>query len=324
MIIGIVTAQIYFFKQGMGTMFVAVLLLHRTTQALFGVQSSWQQAMESVGSAEMVEGEMRRVAKHQEHRGGKHFGEFEHLLEFRNVSFAYDPSGGEVLRNANIKIRRNQTVALVGHSGAGKSTVADLITLLLRPTEGHILIDGQCARDIDPRTWRRQLGYVCQDTVMFDETVAVNICLSAKDYLEDDDCRRRVHAAAKQAYAAPFIEALPDGYETVVGDRGMRLSGGQRQRLFIARELYNQPRLLILDEATSALDGESEKVIQESIDALRGQVTVVVIAHRLSTIKNADYVYVLHEGEIIEHGSYEQLYEKENSRFRRMVEFQAL
>ncbi len=324
LLLGLVAIQIYVFEQSLGTIFVALLLLHRTTQALFGIQGSWQQAMETVGSVEMIENEMHHIAKHQEQRGSQRLGEFEHMVEFRNVSFAYNLENGEVLHNADMYIRRNQTVALVGHSGAGKSTVADLITLLLRPTSGHILIDGQCADDIDPRTWRQQLGYVCQETVMFDDTIAANICLNAKQYAEDEDCRSRVRAAAEQAFASPFIDALPDDYETIVGDRGVRLSGGQRQRLFIARELYKKPRLLILDEATSALDGESELAIQESIDALHGQVTVVVIAHRLATIKNADHVYVLHDGEVIEHGSYEQLHGDAESRFRRMVELQTL
>ncbi|MEX0770576.1 MAG: ATP-binding cassette domain-containing protein, partial [Balneolaceae bacterium] len=159
---------------------------------------------------------------------------------------------------------------------------------------------------------------------IFDDTIANNICLWKGDYEKDESVRQRIHEAAKRAYATPFIKKLPDLYHTMIGDRGVRLSGGQRQRLFIARELYKNPNLLILDEATSALDTESERFIQKSIDALKGSMTVVIIAHRLSTIKNADYIYVLDDGKVIEQGTYEDLVQDGNTRFRQMVEMQSL
>ena len=190
---------------------------------------------------------------------------------------------GNVLKGINLRIPLKQTIAIIGSSGAGKSTVADILTLLLTPTSGKLLIDGIASTNLDQGSWRKQIGYVCQETVVFDETIAANICLHEDLYPTDDDVRERVHDAAAQAFASSFIEAMPDGFNTVVGDRGVRLSGGQRQRLFIARELYKKPRLLLLDEATSALDAESEKAIQDGIEALHGQVTVVLIAHRLAT-----------------------------------------
>lgn len=324
LILTLVAIQIQYFDQRLGSILVALVLLHRATQSLFNIANTWQKAMQMLGSAEMIQDELHFVAKHREDRGPETMEDFQDAVEFQNVSFAYNRADGEVLRQLNLRIPRNQTVAFVGHSGAGKSTLADLLTLLLQPTTGQIVIDGHDTRYLDPRSWRRQLGYVCQETVVFDETVAANICLSETAYRQDPECRQRVHAAAEQAFASSFIEAMPDGYDTIVGDRGVRLSGGQRQRLFIARELYKQPRLLILDEATSALDGASEKAIQESIDALQGQMTVVVIAHRLATIKNTDYIYVLDRGLIIEHGPYDQLHRNLDSRFRRMVELQSL
>jgi subfamily B ATP-binding cassette protein MsbA len=178
--------------------------------------------------------------------------------------------------------------------------------------------------EIDLMSWRSQVGYVSQETVVFDDTVANNISLWDGEYANDPDLRRRVQEAARKAHAHHFIEELPNGYETIVGDRGVRLSGGQRQRLFVARELFKQPNLLLLDEATSALDTESERYIQQSIDDLQGEVTVVIIAHRLSTIKNVDYVYLLDEGRVIEQGSYDDLRRHEASRFREMVEMQSL
>ena len=173
-------------------------------------------------------------------------------------------------------------------------------------------------------SWRRQIGYVSQETVGFDDTIAHNICMGKGDPHRDPVLMRRVREAARQAHIAHFIEELPDGYDTVVGDRGIRLSGGQRQRLFIARELFRKPNLLILDEATSALDTESERYIQDSIDALKGQITVVIIAHRLSTIRNVDHVYVFDQGHLVEQGPYQSLRDSEESRFGKLVAMQSL
>jgi ABC-type multidrug transport system fused ATPase/permease subunit len=215
-------------------------------------------------------------------------------------------------------------VALVGESGAGKSTLVDMMSLLLPPRTGEIRIDGVPHDEIDLTSWRDQIGYVSQETVVFDDTVANNISLWQGDIEEDPALRERVYHAAERAHAHHFIQDLPNGYQTVVGDRGVRLSGGQRQRLFVARELFKQPNLLLLDEATSDLDTASEQHIQRSIDALQGEVTVVIIAHRLSTVKNADRVYVLDEGRVIEEGSYHELRAREDGEFREMVEMQSL
>jgi ABC-type multidrug transport system fused ATPase/permease subunit len=240
------------------------------------------------------------------------------------VYFAYDEQDGDVLHNINLSIHANTTVALVGESGAGKSTLVDLLTLMLKPRSGEVRIDDIAHDEIELSSWRSQIGYVSQETVVFDDTIANNISLWQGDIQSDPALRERVIHAAEQAHADHFIRALPNGYQTVVGDRGVRLSGGQRQRLFVARELFKQPNLLLLDEATSALDTESERYIQQSIDALKGEMTVVIIAHRLSTIKNVDYVYLLDDGRVIEEGSYDHLRDIEESRFREMVEMQSL
>ncbi len=212
----------------------------------------------------------------------------------------------------------------MGESGAGKSTLIDMMTLLLRPKQGEIYIDNINSKEIDIPSWRSQIGYVSQETVVFDDSIANNICLWKGDFENDEEVRERVQKAAKRAYAHDFIENLNQGYQTIVGDRGVRLSGGQRQRLFIARELYKNPNLLILDEATSSLDTESERFIQKSIDALKGSMTVVIIAHRLSTIKNSDLIYVIEDGNIIENGTYDELTLNRKSRFAKMVAIQSL
>ena len=324
LILFLVGIQILYFAQPLSHIFVALILLDRATKAILATQGSWQKTMETVGAVESVQQELAFVSDCREMLGKEIACEFNSEVQFSNVKFAYEAADGNVLKGINLRIPLKQTIAIVGSSGAGKSTVADILTLLLTPTSGKLLIDGIASTNLDQGSWRKQIGYVCQETVVFDETIAANICLHEDLYPTDDDVRERVHDAAAQAFASSFIEAMPDGFNTVVGDRGVRLSGGQRQRLFIARELYKKPRLLLLDEATSALDAESEKAIQDGIEALHGQVTVVLIAHRLATIKNADYIYVLENGEVVEEGSYPELTSSGKTRFSRMVELQSL
>jgi ABC-type multidrug transport system fused ATPase/permease subunit len=323
-IIGVMITQVAIFNDPIAPLFVSILLFHRGMQAMIGIQGSLQNVMNMIGSVEMVVDEFDAVNTHQESNGTQTIPALSKGIEFRNVCFAYDEEDGDVLHDINITVPANTTIALVGESGAGKSTLVDMMTLMLRPRTGDIRIDDVPGSEADLASWRSQIGYVSQETVVFDDTIANNISLWKGDYENDPEHRERVEQAARDAYAHHFIEDLPNGYQTVVGDRGVRLSGGQRQRLFVARELFKQPNLLLLDEATSALDTESERYIQQSIDDLQGEVTVVIIAHRLSTIKNVDYIYVLDEGRVIEQGSYDELRGHEESRFREMVEMQSL
>jgi ABC-type multidrug transport system fused ATPase/permease subunit len=324
LITGLIALQVMVFGGAIAPIFVALLLFHRGMQSMMAIQSSWQGTMDKIGAVEMVTDEFDAVYEHEEAEGHRTVGALQEGLAFRNVHFAYNPDDGDVLHDINIEVPVNQTVALVGESGAGKSTLVDMMTLMLRPRTGTITIDGVPHDEVDLASWRDQIGYVSQETVVFDDTVANNIHLWQGDVEEDPALRERVIHAAEQAHADSFIRELPNGYQTVVGDRGVRLSGGQRQRLFVARELFKQPNLLLLDEATSDLDTASEQHIQSSIDALKGEVTVVIIAHRLSTVKNADRVYVLDEGRVIEAGTYHELRSRENGEFREMVEMQSL
>jgi ABC-type multidrug transport system fused ATPase/permease subunit len=324
LITGLIALQVMVFNEPVAPIFVALLLFHRGMQSMMGVQSGWQQTMDQIGAVEMVDRDIQEVRDHQERSGIHSLGPLSEGIEFQNVCFAYNDDDGDVLENVNIKIPANTTVALVGESGAGKSTLVDMLTLLLKPRRGEIRIDGVSHSDIDLTSWRSQIGYVSQETVVFDDTIANNIHLWEGNIDGDSHLREMVIDAAKRAHAHHFIQGLPNGYQTVVGDRGVRLSGGQRQRLFVARELFKQPNLLLLDEATSDLDTASEQHIQNSIDALQGEVTVVIIAHRLSTVKNADRVYVLNEGRVVEDGPYHELRMRENGQFREMVEMQSL
>ncbi len=197
----------------------------------------------------------------------------------------------------------------------------DIMTGVLTPRSGTVLVNGRPLAGIPPADWRRRIGYVTQEPVIFNDTVASNICLWTCSP-SDPVCQDRIREAARKAYCHKFIQELPSAYDTVVGDRGIRLSAGQRQRLAIARELFKRPEILILDEATSALDSESELFIQQSIQELKGSLTVILIAHRLSTIRPADYIYVLADGGIVQQGTFRELLAEEGSRFQQMCRLQ--
>lgn len=324
LILLIIGVQLILFDSGLAPIVVSIILLYRAMGQIMLLQSSWQNLMATAGSIEVVQSEFQSLKVQQQSDGVTALPAFSHGIELRDVSFCYSSNAAPVLNRVSLSIPARKTVALVGPSGAGKSTLVDLITLLLEPTTGQVMIDGQDAVTLKKETWRKQLGYVAQDTVVFDDTVANNLGLWRGHFSKDEAYANAIRSAARLACADAFIDALPLGYNTLVGDRGIRLSGGQKQRLFIARELFKQPKLLILDEATSALDTESEKSIQQSIDNLRGEVTIIIIAHRLSTVRNADVVCVLEKGRIVELGSYESLTSRKSSRFSKMVAAQML
>ena len=192
------------------------------------------------------------------------------------------------------------------------------------PNLGNLIIDDLDSRSIKKESWRQMIGYVSQETIIFDATIGDNISMWSGDYKKNKEIESKIKEAAEKANILDFINNLPDGLDTNVGDRGVLLSGGQRQRLFIARELYKNPLVLILDEATSALDTSSERAIQQSIESLKGYITVIQVAHRLSTIKNVDLIYVLKNGKLIEKGTYKDLTKDQDSNFSKMIELQSL
>jgi ATP-binding cassette subfamily B protein/subfamily B ATP-binding cassette protein MsbA len=239
-------------------------------------------------------------------------------VTLEGVRFAYPHTTKDVLQGINLEVEPGETIALVGRSGAGKTTLCNLIARFYDPTAGVIRIDGIDLRDIQVESYRRLLGIVEQDVFLFDGTIAENIAYAARDVT-----REEIAEAARVAHASGFIEALPEGYDTVIGERGVKLSGGQRQRLAIARATLADPVLFILDEATSNLDSESEHLIRQGLASLMRGRTSFVIAHRLSTIRHADRILVLDAGEIVEIGSHNELMSR-SGLYRDMVELQRL
>jgi ABC-type multidrug transport system fused ATPase/permease subunit len=234
-------------------------------------------------------------------------------IAFTDVSYTYPGADGPAVRGISLRIRSEAVTAIVGSSGAGKSTVADILLGLLHPSAGIVTVGGVDVRT-DMAGWRRSMGYVPQTIFLLDDTVRANIAFDGRDHVDDV----QVHRAAQQANFHDFIEKLPGGYDFVVGERGALLSGGQRQRVGIARALYRDARILIMDEATSALDSVTEREIIDTLSALKHQKTVVMIAHRLSTIRCADHILVIDDGKLLDQGSFDDLIER-SAPFRQLV-----
>ena len=240
-----------------------------------------------------------------------------HSIRFEGVTFRFSNQETPALDNVSFEIRRGTSIAVVGSSGAGKSTLIDLLLGFRDPQNGQVLVDGTAMHDLDRVSWRSRFAVVNQDPYIFDETVRFNILYGRP---EADD--RDITEAAKLACADSFISALPDGYDTVVGERGVRLSGGERQRLVLARALIRKPDILVLDEATNALDSVTEQAFQQALEHFTRDHTVIIVAHRLSTIQQADHILVLHQGKLIEQGNFSGLLAR-NGLFARMYELQS-
>ena len=254
----------------------------------------------------------------KEKENAESISEFKSGISIRDVSFHYTDDGRNVVENASFDIPKGKTIAIVGASGAGKSTIVDLIPRFYDVTGGSICIDGTDIRNLKIRDLRSLMGNVNQDPILFNDTIFNNIAFGKEDATEEE-----VIAAARIANAHDFIMEKEDGYQTVIGDRGVKLSGGQRQRISIARAILKNPPILILDEATAALDTESEHIVQEALDRLMSNRTTIAIAHRLSTIKGADNIIVMDEGKIVETGTHEELIAKDGI-YKKLNDMQAL
>ncbi len=259
-----------------------------------------------------------RADKFRQKTGSVYFGDLEEEIKVTNLCFSYPGVSDQVLKDVNINIKKGTMVAVVGESGAGKSTLIDLIMGLSEPVAGNIKVDGLILPEIDIVSYRKRLGYVPQDSMLFNMTIRENMLWSKEDSTDEE-----IDFACERANATEFIEQLPEGYDTVVGDRGVRLSGGQIQRIALARAILRKPALLVLDEATSALDSSSERLIQQSLETIALETTMLCIAHRFSTIVRADIIYVLDKGQVVEEGTYSELI-RLNGYFCKMAQTQIL
>ena len=309
LIIIIIYFQLIVFQQRLEPILVSIALFYRALNSTLALQSSFQASFQDIGSMELINKEYKNQIIFGVKNGNKEIINFKKAIEFKNVLFTYKNSKTSCLRNINIKIKAKSTVGIVGESGSGKTTLVDLITLLNDSTDGTIFIDGISSTEINKNIWRNKIGYISQDTIVFDDTIANNINM----WNEDSMRKKRLIEVAEQANILDFINSLPKGFDTEVGDRGVQLSGGQKQRIFIARELYRKPNILILDEATSALDTKAESKIQKSIENIQGELTIIIIAHRIATIRNVDKLLFIENGEITQMGSYDELKAKSKS-----------
>jgi subfamily B ATP-binding cassette protein MsbA len=254
-----------------------------------------------------------------EEPGAEPLAPFCDLIEFRDVGFGYEDASTRILRNVSLTVRAGQMIAIVGRSGAGKTTMVNLLPRFYDVSAGAILIDGVDIRQTTLASLRQQIGIVTQDTVLFDDTIGHNVA-----YGSPRATPAQIEAAARAANAHDFISALPLGYETMIGERGQRLSGGQRQRLAIARAILKDAPILVLDEATSALDTESELLVQEALTNLMMNRTSFVIAHRLSTIRRADAIVVLERGRVVEFGLHDELLSRPDGVYATLYQLQLL
>jgi subfamily B ATP-binding cassette protein MsbA len=275
-------------------------MMYEPVKRLTGIHNIFEQA---IGASQKVFEYLEHAEEIEEKPGAVKLERFGEAVCFDNVSFRYPLSpNGFQLRGLNLEVKAGEVVAVVGPSGAGKTTLVNLVARFYDATSGAVRIDGRDVRELDLASLRRMVGIVAQDTFLFNDTAANNIA-----YGRPDTPLHQIREAARSALADEFISRLPEGYATVIGERGVKLSGGQRQRIAIARALLKNAPILILDEATSHLDTESERLVQRALSNLMAGRTVIVIAHRLSTIRSADKIVVLERGGICEVGTHEEL-----------------
>ena len=305
-------------SSGEFTSFVAALLLmYGPIKKLSRVNANIQQA---IAASERIFETLDTHTEARDRPGAGPLAPLREQIEFRNVGFAYDDAPDQrVLQSVSFTVRAGQVVAVVGLSGAGKTTLVNLVPRFYDVTDGVILIDGVDIRDVTRASLRKQIGMVTQDTVLFDDTIANNIA-----YASPGAPKETIEAAARAAHADEFVARLPDGYETMIGERGQRLSGGQRQRLAIARALLKNSSILILDEATSSLDAESELLVQDALARLLMNRTSFVIAHRLSTVRRADLIIVLDRGRVCEVGRHAELVTRANGLYAKLYALQLI
>lgn len=315
----VILLQITYLGGNLGAIMISLLFFYRALAALMNFQSKYNSFLAASGSLDNMTDFESELKSNLEKDGKISIKNFQSTIELKQTDFGYDEADG-VLKKIDLHINKNQTIAFVGESGSGKTTLVNLISGLLKPNNGDVLIDGISQKNLNLSSYQSRIGYISQDPVMFNDTIFNNVTFWAEPTPEN---KQKFKEAIQKAAIAEFIDELKYKEDTLLGNNGINLSGGQKQRVSIARELYKDIDILILDEATSALDSETEREIQDNIDQLKGNYTILIIAHRLATIKNADTIYLMDRGQIIGQGSFAELSLK-SERFKRMVELQEI
>ncbi len=312
----VIIVQVNVFAQQLGVIILSLLFFYRSLNSLVMMQTQWNGFLNLSGSLENMTAFMRELQSQKEANGVILFEDFKDSIILDNVSFSYGIK--PVLSQINLKISKNKTYAFVGESGSGKSTLVNLIAGLMPVSSGSITVDDINFRNLEKLSFKKRLGYISQEPVIFSDSIYNNVTQWAGYTPENQS---RFWKALEQAAIADFVQTLPEKENEQLGSAGILISGGQKQRLSIARELFKEIDILIMDEATSALDSETEKVIQENIEKLKGKYTLLIVAHRLSTIKSADQVIVINKGKIENTGSFSELMESSTA-FQKMVQLQ--
>lgn len=317
-VIFIILIDLTFLGGSLSAIVLSVLFLYRALTQVMSLQTSYNGYLSTAGSLENLIELQAYLDKHAEITNGIEQNRLSSFIELKDVSFAY---GTElILSNIDLQLFRNQTYALVGVSGSGKTTLMNILSGLLTPTKGSMLIDGKNLDSLDRAFYRSKIGYITQEPVVFDDTVFNNVTFWSDNTNENI---QKCHLALEKAALKDFISSQPNGLEARLGNNGINLSGGQKQRISIARELFKDLDLLLLDEATSALDSETEGIIKENIESMKGNVTIVMIAHRLSTVKHADQIIIMDKGCTKANGTYEELLASSSS-FKSMIQKQEI
>jgi subfamily B ATP-binding cassette protein MsbA len=320
MLMGVVAAVIVIQTQVLGgqlsQVLISLLFFYRALTSLTLLQTSWNSYLSVSGSLENVKSFQKELDGNYQTKGHKKVNVFTKAIELNAVNFNYGDT--PILKDISLSIHKNESIAFVGESGSGKTTLVNLVAGLLIPESGELSIDGILHKELDLDSYQKRIGYITQEPVIFNDTIYNNVSFWAEKTPENI---ARFKQAIQKAAIAEFIDTLPEKENTALGNNGINLSGGQKQRISIARELYKDIDILIMDEATSALDSETEKSIQNQIEQLQGEYTLIIIAHRLSTIKNAGRVVLMYQGEIKSVGSFKELIAKDE-RFKNMVDIQ--
>ncbi len=314
----VILVQVKLLGASLGPILISLLFFYRALTALLLMQSSWNYFLAATGSIGNMKGLQKELDNDNEQDGTVWTKQFAREITLQQVSLSFGDK--TVLRDVNLVVRKNETLAFAGESGSGKTSLVNILTGLIPPDKGIMTVDNISRDRLNTASFQQRIGYITQDPVIFNDTIFNNITLWAEPTPHNIS---RYKNAIEKASIAEFINGLLQNDNTVLGNNGINLSGGQKQRISIARELYKEIDILVMDEATSALDSETEKLIQDNIDALKGQYTILIVAHRLSTIKNADRIVLLSNGQIEHIGTYQQLTESAPM-FKRMVALQEL